>query len=149
MNGEARAESMQFKWMVVKNQLFFQTQYVFIHEALFEAFRHRSHAVLYREFAKEFKKLCGGDQPTNENPLRMEYNVSTVKITISVILSTSISHMRNYFLCTTSRRIKSVLWLSGRLGDWVHEADLSTVPIQGSPEGHQQDEKQGGRGHAR
>ncbi|XP_078324907.1 receptor-type tyrosine-protein phosphatase alpha-like [Crassostrea virginica] len=51
-----------------------ETQYVFIHEALFEAFRHRSHAVLYREFAKEFKKLCGGDQPTNENPLRMEYN---------------------------------------------------------------------------
>ena len=85
---------------------------MFIHEALFEAFRHRSHAVLYREFAKEFKKLCGGDQPTNENPLRMEYNVSTVKIIISVI-----SHVRNYFLCTKSTRIISVIWLSGRLGD--------------------------------
>ena len=90
---------------------------MFIHEALFEAFRQRSHAVLYREFAKEFKKLCGGDQPTNENPLRMEYNVSTVKIIISVILCTSISQVRNYFLCTKSTRIISVIWVSGRLGD--------------------------------
>lgn len=54
---------------------FWQTQYIFVHEVLFEAFRYKSHAILYREFAKEFKKLYGGDQPTNENPLRMEYNV--------------------------------------------------------------------------
>lgn len=52
-----------------------QTQYIFVHEVLFEAFRYKSHAILYREFAKEFKKLYGGDQPTNENPLRMEFNV--------------------------------------------------------------------------
>uniref|UniRef100_A0A8W8LLE5 protein-tyrosine-phosphatase n=1 Tax=Magallana gigas TaxID=29159 RepID=A0A8W8LLE5_MAGGI len=51
-----------------------ETQYIFVHEVLFEAFRYKSHAILYREFAKEFKKLYGGDQPTNENPLRMEYN---------------------------------------------------------------------------
>lgn len=54
---------------------FWQTQYIFVHEVLFEAFRYKSHAILYREFGKEFKKLYGGDQPTNENPLRMEYNV--------------------------------------------------------------------------
>ena len=80
---------------------------MFIHEALFEAFRHRSHAVLYREFAKEFKKLCGGDQPTNENPLRMEYNVSTVKIIISVILFPLYKKYAYYI----------VIWLSDRLGD--------------------------------
>ncbi|XP_062572449.1 receptor-type tyrosine-protein phosphatase alpha-like [Saccostrea cucullata] len=49
-------------------------QYVFIHEALFEAFRYKKHALSYREFAKELKKLTGEDQPTNETPLRLEYN---------------------------------------------------------------------------
>ncbi|XP_048773007.2 receptor-type tyrosine-protein phosphatase T-like isoform X2 [Ostrea edulis] len=49
-------------------------QYVFVHEALFEAFRYKKHALSYREFSKEFKKLSGGDQPMNETPLRLEYN---------------------------------------------------------------------------
>lgn len=61
--------------VMLNNFFFWQTQYIFVHEVLFEAFRYKSHAILYREFAKEFKKLYGGDQPTNENPLRMEYNV--------------------------------------------------------------------------
>lgn len=111
--------------VMLNNFFFWQTQYIFVHEVLFEAFRYKSHAILYREFAKEFKKLYGGDQPTNENPLRMEYNVIifsciiTCNINVTLIkhvnlrlysnlsvwlkISTLITHFKRLFWRTSSR----------------------------------------------
>ena len=149
MNGKARAESMQFKWMVkqiywLKINFSFRPNMCLYMRPCSKPFG-TDHMLYYTEsLQKSLRNFVEGTSRQTRTLCAW-----SIMWALSKSLSSSISHVRNYFLGTKSTRIISVIWLSGRLGDWVHEAHLSTVPLQGSPEGHQQDEKQGGRGHAR